>query len=155
MLQHPHQLVMVGGCNKCAVNEDCHRQIHIFPLRPRASTYILLVLIFFSMLLCIHLHIYYFLWSVPLPVPPCAPTYYWPWYFPICPSAPIFFELKGRVSLNFFYSFISPVGYNIWWENSRNKSFRPKNGPKMQISSFLRSILGSKFGTIPSGGGQN
>ena len=55
----------------------------------------------------------------------------------------------------FFYSFIGPVGHNIWWENSRNGSFGPKNDLKMQISPFFRSILGSKFGTIPSGGGQN
>ena len=55
----------------------------------------------------------------------------------------------------YFYSFIGPVGHNIWWENSRNGSFGPKNDLKMQISPFFRSILGSKFGTIPSGGGQN
>ena len=51
----------------------------------------------------------------------------------------------------FFYSFISPVGHNIWWENSRNGPFGPKNDPKTQIWPFLRSFLGSKFGTIPSG----
>ena len=33
---------------------------------------------------------------------------------------------KGRVSLNLFYSFISPVGHKKWWENSRNGSFGPK-----------------------------
>ena len=34
--------------------------------------------------------------------------------------------LKGRVSQNI------PIGYNIWWENRRNASFGPKNGPKLQ-----------------------
>ena len=29
-LRHRHHLVMVGSCNKCAVNADCHQQIHIF-----------------------------------------------------------------------------------------------------------------------------
>ena len=28
------------------------------------------------------------------------------------------------------FSFIGPVGYNIWWENSRNGSFGPKNDIK-------------------------
>ena len=37
--------------------------------------------------------------------------------------------LKGGYR-NFFYSFIGPVGYNIWWENSQNGSFGPKKGPK-------------------------
>ena len=40
-------------------------------------------------------------------------------------------------------------------ENSRNGPFGPKNDRKTQIWPFLRSFLGSKFGTIPSGGGQN
>ena len=42
--------------------------------------------------------------------------------------------LKGGYR-NFFYSFISPVGYNIWWENSQNRSIGPKNGPKLQNKS--------------------
>ena len=62
--------------------------------------------------------------------------------------------LREGIAKN-FYSFISPVGHNIWWENSRNGPFGPKNDPKTQIWPFLRSFLGSKFGTIPSGGGQN
>ena len=33
----------------------------------------------------------------------------------------------------FFYSFISHIGHNIWWENSWNRSFGPKKHPKMQI----------------------
>ena len=32
----------------------------------------------------------------------------------------------------YLFTFIGPVGYNIWWENSRNGSFGPENGPKMQ-----------------------
>ena len=59
--------------------------------------------------------------------------------------------LKGGYR-KFFYSFISPVGHNICWENSRNGPFGPKNDRKTQIWPFLRSFLGSKFGTIPSGG---
>ena len=47
--------------------------------------------------------------------------------------------LKGGYC-KIFFSFIGPVGYNIWWENSRNGSFGPKTGPKMpkiaQISYF-------------------
>ena len=39
---------------------------------------------------------------------------------------------KGRVSL-FFLFFHSPVGHNIWWENSRNRLFGPKNDTKVQI----------------------
>ena len=30
------------------------------------------------------------------------------------------------------YSFIGPLGHNIWWEKRRNGSFGPKNGPKLQ-----------------------
>ena len=45
-------------------------------------------------------------------------------------------NLKGGYR-KFFYSFISPIGHNIWWENSRNRSFGPKNDPKMQIWPFL------------------
>ena len=33
---------------------------------------------------------------------------------------------KGRAAL-IFYSFIGPVGHNIWWENCSNGSFEPKN----------------------------
>ena len=43
--------------------------------------------------------------------------------------------LKGGYR-NFFYSFISLFGYNIWWKNSRNGSFGPKNHPKMHIWPF-------------------
>ena len=43
--------------------------------------------------------------------------------------------LKGGYR-KFFYSFISPVGHNIWWENSRNGPFGPKNDPKTQIWPF-------------------
>ena len=42
---------------------------------------------------------------------------------------------KGIAKYSYF--FIGPVGYNIWWENSRNGSFGPKNDLKMQISPFL------------------
>ena len=35
-------------------------------------------------------------------------------------------EIKGRAAL-IFYSFIGPVGHNIWWENCSNGSFEPKN----------------------------
>ena len=41
------------------------------------------------------------------------------------------FNLKGGYR-NFFYSFIDPVGHNIWWENSQNGSFGSKKGPKTQ-----------------------
>ena len=64
------------------------------------------------------------------------------------------FDLTGG-NRNFFNSFIGPLGHNIWWEKSRNGPFGPKNDPKTKIWPFLRSFLGSKFGTIPSGGGQN
>ena len=67
-------------------------------------------------------------------------------------SAIVHSILKGGYR-KIFYSFISLVGHNIWWENSRNGPFGPKNDPKTQIWPFLRSFLGSKFGTIPSGGG--
>ena len=40
----------------------------------------------------------------------------------------------------FFYSFISPVGHNIWWENSQSGPFGPKNDPKTQVWPFLRSF---------------
>ena len=33
---------------------------------------------------------------------------------------------KGRAAL-IFYSFIGPVGHNIWWENCSNGSCEPKN----------------------------
>ena len=39
--------------------------------------------------------------------------------------------LKGGYR-KFVYSFIGPVGHNIWWENSRNASFGPKKCPKTQ-----------------------
>ena len=44
--------------------------------------------------------------------------------------------LKGG-HRNLFYSFIVPVGYNIWWENHRNGSFGPKNGPKIVKLAFF------------------
>ena len=56
----------------------------------------------------------------------------------------IMHSLKGGYR-DFFYSFIGPVGHSIWWENSRNGSFGPKNDLKMHISPFFRSIFGSKF----------
>ena len=37
--------------------------------------------------------------------------------------------LKGRVSQNIF-SFVGPVGHNIWWENIRNDSFGPETVQK-------------------------
>ena len=37
--------------------------------------------------------------------------------------------LKGGYR-KFFFSFIGPVGHNIWWENRQNGSFGPKNCPK-------------------------
>ena len=45
-------------------------------------------------------------------------------------------RLKGIAK--YFSSFIDTVGHNIWWENSRNGSFGPKNDPKTQIWPFLR-----------------
>ena len=44
--------------------------------------------------------------------------------------------LKGGYRKRFL-SFIGPVSYNIWWENRRNGSFGPKNGPNGTNSSFL------------------
>ena len=43
---------------------------------------------------------------------------------------------KGRVTL-FFYSCTGPVGHNIWWENSQNGSFGPKNGKRQKKLIFL------------------
>ena len=43
--------------------------------------------------------------------------------------------LNGGIA-KLFYSFISPVGHNIWWENSRTGSFGPKSDPKCKFSSF-------------------
>ena len=45
------------------------------------------------------------------------------------------YALKGGYR-NFSFSFIGPVEHNVWWENSRNGSFGPKNGPKTQIANF-------------------
>ena len=44
--------------------------------------------------------------------------------------------LKGRVSQNIF-SFVGPVGHNIWWENIRNDSFGPETVQKCKNSSFV------------------
>ena len=44
--------------------------------------------------------------------------------------------LKGRVSQNIF-SFVGPVGHNIWWENIRNDSFGPETVQKCKNSSFI------------------
>ena len=41
------------------------------------------------------------------------------------------------------YSFIGPVGHNMWWENSQNRSFGPKNGPKLQKIRSLRYLYTS------------
>ena len=38
-------------------------------------------------------------------------------------------QIKGGYRY-FFYSFISPVGHNIWWENSRSNSQNHLFGPK-------------------------
>ena len=53
--------------------------------------------------------------------------------------------LKGGYR-NFFYSFIGLVGHNIWWENSRNGSFGPKNGLKLI---FRPQNLAFFFGGAP------
>ena len=40
-------------------------------------------------------------------------------------------EFKREGIAKYFFSFIGPVGHNIWWEIRRNDSFVPKNGLKM------------------------
>ena len=40
-------------------------------------------------------------------------------------------NLKGGYRKFSSSSFIGPVGHNIWWENRRNGSFEPRNGPKL------------------------
>ena len=54
-------------------------------------------------------------------------------------------HLKGGYR-NFFYSFIGPVGHDIWWENSRKGSFGPKKGPK------IANFLGLEIRHFSSGG---
>ena len=51
-------------------------------------------------------------------------------------SAIVHSILKGGYR-KIFYSFISLVGHNIWWENSRNGPFGPKNDPKRKFGLFL------------------
>ena len=55
--------------------------------------------------------------------------------------------LKGHKSLGLLpregiakqiYSFIGPVGHNIWWENRLNGSLRPKDGPQLQNGLEIR-----------------
>ena len=48
----------------------------------------------------------------------------------------IWIALKGGYRI-FFYSCTSPVGHNIWWENSQNGSFGPKNGKRQKKLIFL------------------
>ena len=56
-------------------------------------------------------------------------------------------RLKGGYR-NFFHSFIGPVGHNIWWENSRNRSFGPKKGSK---NAKVAHFQASKSGIFSSG----
>ena len=50
------------------------------------------------------------------------------------------FHLKGGYR-KFFYSFISPVGHNIWWENSRNGPFGPKNANLAFFGPWVKTAL--------------
>ena len=42
----------------------------------------------------------------------------------------------------YLYSFIGPVGHNLWWwENTLNESFRPKSG---LIMILVAKVMGSR-----------
>ena len=53
--------------------------------------------------------------------------------------------LKGGCR-NLIYSVIGPVVHNIWWGNSRNRLFEPKNRPSANLGLV---VVGEGEGEVP------